>query len=306
MQYMPWYFWIGVFLLGLANGFAMLQFGGKVIRVLLLMVTMLFVWGTPCFVVLTVTGDAYWHASTFMRLIQIGRIDSSVALYLEWPGVFIIGSIFTLITAIKVSQFIQYYPLLNCLILIIGFYLLSKRLLKSDISAFISTTFMTMGQLFIQLHYSPYGTAFSIFPITIYLLISGDVKERFMGILFSFALVIIHAFVPIFLMLIVGVIPWIFSYFLSIPSKHHSIAILVLVYFVTWLMNVATMNFTSYVNLGIRIYNTWFNISRLEAIRESYFGYPYPEISYLRKGFFCPILINGFLRFTSRIKSGQK
>jgi hypothetical protein len=130
MQYMPWYFWLGVCLIGITNILAILGHGSKKTQFLSLVITVLFVWGTPCFVVPTVGGDTYWHASTAMLLQQNGYVDSSIASYLAWPTVFIMGATFTSITTVIFSQFIQYYPFLNSFILMMGFYLLSRRLLK--------------------------------------------------------------------------------------------------------------------------------------------------------------------------------
>lgn len=302
MQYMPWYFWVGVFLLSLANGLGMLGLGTRVTRLSLLIVTMLFVWGTPCFVMPTVTGDAYWHASTSMRLTRTGYIDSSVATSLEWPGSFIIGSALTLITEIDAHQLVQYYPILNGFLLTIGFYMLSKRILGSDHLAFISTTFMIMGQMFIQLHYSPYGTALSIFPIILYLLLSEDAKRRSMGMLLSFCLVITHAITPVFLVLILGIVPWLFSILFQMRSGHPFTAIIILTSYVGWLIY-AAITFSSYVHVGQRFYNMLLDLSRFEAVRESYFGYTPPEISYLRKGVFAFYWLAGFLGIISRFKT---
>ena len=305
MQYMPWYFWVGVFLLGLANGLAMLGFGSRVMYLPLLTVTMLFVLVPNCFVEPTVTSDAYWHASTFMRLTQTGYIDSSVASYLEWPFLFIIGSALTSITKIDASQLIQYYPLLNGLLLTVGFYLLSKRLLGSDQLAFISTTFMIMGQMFILFHFSPYAMALSLFPLILYLLLSKDVKQLSMGILLSFVLIVTHTFVPVFMLLIIGVIPWLFSRFFKIRSKYPFTAILISISFFGWLIYVGTGAFSSYVNIGQRLYYTLLDLSRFEAVSEAFSGYIYPEISYLRKGVFASYLLMGLLGFLLRFKADK-
>lgn len=152
----------------------------------------LYFWLTPWVIEPLRVIDTFFHFSRVQVVIGQGYIPTLEKYYFEYPGSTLWGATFLSVTGMESFLFLKYlFPFLSTAILCLGFFCLARRINDSSLPAGPSLLVLSMFG-YGGFHFSPFGFAWMIIPILLYLVLQRGKAFSLCFILLSGSLIISH------------------------------------------------------------------------------------------------------------------
>lgn len=295
---LPSYFWVGFFAVLVGAVLFGESYGGKY-RLLALMVVALIMWCAPILAnTMPLHNDSWGDVSNAQWVVDNAHVQSGnlQLYYLQYPGVFLFGAIWIMI-GISPFSLVIFYPVVNTVLFTLGFYVLSRRLLRNERLAFFASMICICGNIaMFYNHYAPSGTAEALLPLVLYAVLGVSQNRTspsnwMVFLILTFFSVILHPAIPLILLLLVFGL-FLFERFKANTSR---VVVLVAVLYSSWLVFVGNWGMT---NLGVFLNGFWKTLVNFErstpasqlVTRQSFF----PTLGFMKIAIFAFFVIGAF------------
>jgi hypothetical protein len=254
------------------------------------------IWGTASFVEhYPRFWDSYYAGYTTDYIMKNGWSTFPLAedfklddFYLQYPGFFILFSIFVKISNIELLRLLKYYPVIASPLIFFSVYVLFIKILNKSIASkmAILTFLLLNSSIGVNIHFCPQSYGLYLYSIIILILVDLSREKIMLMLLMLFVLIFTHPLTYFFILLLIIIIYIIYSInFKSLTdplaniNRNRFIVFLIMI-FMSWHIFVATVFFGRNIrNLLEIIVNAIYWEARVVSILE-------------RRSLFLPSLIN--------------
>lgn len=200
-QLLPASYWIGIIFIIFSIALCW-KLRNEYLFLFVVSILFLSLWGVPVFFEKYPSiWDSYFHFVPVLEIARTGELGGlGVYSYAyNYPGIFVVTASYEILASVPSLTFLKYYPLFSALFTLISLYFFVRTYVPS-LSYRYALLFVILGDVWLQLHFSPQSLGFAVGILIFVFLEKGTVRWTLVAIFAFLFIVISHPTTALFVL----------------------------------------------------------------------------------------------------------